>query len=190
MKKWMSIPLLLLIFLATSCGGKKESIRIMQLRIDSMQTALNELSTEKKNTKAHLKRFDSLDFQFYNNQQWEQFNLSNHDGITVFYPDGGLSLGLPTHIDNLKQLFAYAPDTKIINHRVAFGGDDWTAVVSEIQGTFTDTMSTPDGKVHLPTNKPFKFMTCTVAHWQNGKMMDKYLFWDNHAFMKQIGIIQ
>jgi len=29
---------------------------------------------------------------------------------------------------------------------------------------------------------------CTVGYWKDGVMVEEYLFWDNHAFMKQIGL--
>jgi len=31
-------------------------------------------------------------------------------------------------------------------------------------------------------------MMSTVGHWKNGVMDKEYLFWDNQAFMKQIGL--
>jgi hypothetical protein len=29
---------------------------------------------------------------------------------------------------------------------------------------------------------------CTVGHWNDGVMDQEYLFWDNRAFMQQVGI--
>jgi hypothetical protein len=192
MKKLLVIPVFALcVYLLPSCScSKKPSAEELQTRLDSFQTALDTLAREKANTKAYLDRFDSLDFVYYNGQQWDKFAISHDPGVQVYYPDGTMSLGLsPNHIEQLTPLFAMAPDTKITNHRVKFGGDDWTAVIGEIQGTFTDTMRTPFGKVVPPTGKPFKFMMATISHWKDGKMTDEYLFWDNHLFMKQIGLV-
>ena len=190
MKKLISIPVLTLaIYFMTACSHKPSADEL-QVRIDSMQTALDSFTKEQVTTKTLLKRFDSLDFVFYNGQQWDQLAQSHDPGVQVYYPDGTMSLGLfPNHIDQLKPLFAMAPDTKIVNHRVSFGSQDWTAVIGEIQGTFTDTLTTPFGKVIQPTGKPFKLMMCTVAHWKDGKIIDEYLFWDNHLFYKQIGLV-
>jgi hypothetical protein len=44
------------------------------------------------------------------------------------------------------------------------------------------------GKTIKPTGKSFKVPMCTVGHWQGGKMVEESLFWDNQAFMKQIGL--
>jgi hypothetical protein len=29
---------------------------------------------------------------------------------------------------------------------------------------------------------------CTIGRWKQGVMEEEYLFWDNDAFMKQIGL--
>ena len=39
-----------------------------------------------------------------------------------------------------------------------------------------------------PTKKAFKLTMSTVAHWRGAVMDEEYLFWDNGAFMKQIGV--
>ncbi|NDK55551.1 ester cyclase [Pontibacter sp. BT213] len=138
-----------------------------------------------------LRRFDSLDFQFYNNQDWDSFAISHADNIKVFYPDGTITEGLyPEHIDMLTPLFAFAPDTKIKEHPISFGTGDWTTVVGEMEGTFTKPMKMPDGKTIPPTGKKFKLRMCTVAKWDGGKIVEEHLFWDNLAMMKQIGVVQ
>ena len=71
-----------------------------------------------------LRRFDSLDFQFYSNQQWDSLAISHDENIKVYYPDGTTSTGLfPQHIDLIKGQFVFAPDTKIISHPVKFFED-------------------------------------------------------------------
>jgi hypothetical protein len=140
-------------------------------------------------TQERLRRFDSLDFNFYNNQQWDSFSISHADNIKVYYPDGTVTEGLsPKHIDMLKPLFAFAPDTKITSHPVKFGSGDWTAVVGEMEGTFSKPMDAGNGKVIQPTGKKFKLRMCTIGHWSGGKMIEEHLFWDNQAMMKQIGL--
>lgn len=142
-------------------------------------------------TQERLRRFDSLDFQFYSNQKWDSFAISHDANIKVVYPDGKITAGLyPQHIDMLTPMFAFAPDTKITNHPIKFGSGDWTCVVGEMEGTFSKPMSTGDGKTIPPTGKKFKLSMCTVGHWKDGKMIEEYLFWDNQAFMKQIGLAQ
>jgi predicted ester cyclase len=142
-------------------------------------------------TQERLRRFDSLDFQFYSNQKWDSFAISHNANIKVVYPDGNTTTGLyPQHIDMLTPMFAFAPDTKITNHPIKFGSGDWTCVVGEMEGTFSKPMAIGNGRTIPPTGKKFKLSMCTVGHWKGGKMFEEYLFWDNQAFMKQIGLAQ
>jgi predicted ester cyclase len=138
-----------------------------------------------------LRRFDSLDFQFYSNQQWDSLAISHDENIKVYYPDGTVTTGLfPQHIDMLKPMFVFAPDTKITSHPVKFGSGEWTAVIGELEGTFSKPMPIGNGKTIAPTGKKFKLRMSTIGHWKDGKMIEEYLFWDNQAFMKQIGLAQ
>jgi hypothetical protein len=138
-----------------------------------------------------LRRFDSLDFQFYSNQQWDSLAISHDENIKVYYPDGTVTTGLlPQHIDRLKPMFVFAPDTKITSHPVKFGEGEWTSVIGEMEGTFSKPMPLGNGKTIPPTGKKFKLRMNTVGHWKGGKMIEEYLFWDNQSFMKQIGVGQ
>lgn len=140
-------------------------------------------------TEERLRRLDSLDFQFYSNQVWDSFGISHDANIKVYYPDGTTTTGLfPQHIDMLKPMFVFSPETKAISHPVKFGTGDWTCVIGEVEGTFSKAMPAGNGKMIPPTGKKFKFSMCTVAHWKDGKMIEEYLFWDNQAIMKQIGL--
>ena len=142
-------------------------------------------------TKERLRRFDSLDFQFYSNQRWDSFAISHDPNIKVYYPDGTVTTGLfPQHIDMLTPLFAFAPDTKITSHPVMFGSGDWTAVIGEMEGTFSKPMDIGNGKTIPPTGKKFKLTMSTISHWKDGKMIEEYLHWDNQSIMKQIGLTQ
>jgi len=142
-------------------------------------------------TQERLRRFDSLDFQFYSNQMWDSLAISHDANIKVYYPDGTTTTGLfPQHIDMLKPMFVFAPDTKITSHPVKFGTGEWTSVIGEMEGTFSKPMPLGNGKTIPHTGKKFKLSMCTVGHWKDGKMIEEYLFWDNQAFMKQIGVAQ
>lgn len=140
-------------------------------------------------TGERLRRFDSLDFQFYSHQQWDSFAISHDKNIRVIYPDGTVTTGLyPQHIDMLTPMFAFAPDTKITRHPVKFGSGEWTAVIGEMEGTFSKPMDLGNGKVIQPTGKKFKLTMSTIARWKDGKMTEEYLHWDNQSLMKQIGL--
>lgn len=173
----------------TGCANSNSSG--LQVKVDSLQMELKKFTDEKALTEMRLVRFDSLDYEFYSNQDWKNFNISHADDIKVIYPDGSITKGLaPQHIDMLTPMFVFAPDTKIKNHPVRFGSGDWTCVIGEMEGTFSKPMPIGNGKTIPPTNKKFRLAMSTIGHWKDGKMIEEYLFWDNQAFMKQIGLAQ
>ena len=72
--------------------------------------------------------------------------------------------------------------------RIASG--DWSAVSGYIDGTVLRPMPIGDGKTIQPTGKAFKLYMVTIGRWKEGVMVEKWLMWDNLAFMKQIGLAQ
>lgn len=169
----------------TSCSnsGQEEKIKLLQAELDKYKA-------DEALTAHRLLVFDTLDYDFYSNQKWDKFNHSHADNIRVYYPDGSITEGLfPQHIDMLTPMFAFAPDTKIKEHPIAFGKGDWTCAVGVMEGTFTEPMPIGNGKFIPPTGKKFKLRMTTIGHWgADGKMFEEHLFWDNQSFMKQIGL--
>jgi hypothetical protein len=96
--------------------------------------------------------------------------------------------GLEQHIKDLDAMFVYAPDTKISVHPIRFGRAGYTCVTGIMTGTFTEPMPTGEGQFIQPTGKAFSVPMCTVGHWENGVMVEEWLFWDNATYLKQIGI--
>lgn len=175
----------------TSCSNKGGNSSDLHAKIDSLQKDLKKFTDEKALTEMRLIRFDSLDYNFYSNQDWNNFEISHADDIKVYYPDGNITTGLhPQHIDMLTPMFKFAPDTKIKNHPVKFGSGNWTCVIGEMEGTFSQQMPIGNGKTIPPTNKKFKLSMATIGHWKDGKMIEEFLFWDNQYFMKQIGLAE
>jgi hypothetical protein len=137
----------------------------------------------------HLATFDDLDFNVFSNQKWERLDESHARDVRVHWPDGRETTGLDRHIEDLNALFVYAPDTRIKEHPVRIANDEWTAVMGTMEGTFTKPMTTPDGETIEPTGRRFKLPMVTLAHWtEDGVMDEEYLFWDNQAFLDQIGV--
>ncbi|MDP3556520.1 MAG: ester cyclase [Bacteroidota bacterium] len=175
----------------TSCSNKSGDSSNLQAKVDSLQNELKKFTDEQAITDMRLAKFDTLDFDFYSNQKWDKFAHNHAKDIKVIYPDGSITTGLyPQHIDQLTPMFTFAPDTKILTHPVKFGSGDWTCVIGEMEGTFSQPMAIGNGKSIPPTGKKFKLAMTTVAHWKDGLMIEEYLFWDNQSFMKQIGLAQ
>lgn len=75
-----------------------------------------------------LRTFDTLDFDVFSNQKWDRLAESHASDIVVTWPDGHETQGIARHIDDLKGMFVFAPDTKIQVHPIKFGSGDWTCV--------------------------------------------------------------
>lgn len=137
---------------------------------------------------AHLANFDDLDFNVYSGQKWDELQKSHSKDITVHYADGHVSKGISSHIDELKAQFVFAPDSRVTEHPIRIASGDWTAVMGTFEGTFSQPMPIGDGKSIPATGKTFKMSMTTIGHWKDGVMDEEWLFWDNLAFMKQVGI--
>ncbi|SDJ37783.1 ester cyclase [Aliiruegeria lutimaris] len=140
---------------------------------------------------ANLDSFDTLDFEVFTGQKWDRLHESHAEDIVVHWPDGHITEGLDVHIDDLKAFFVFAPDTRIEQHPIRIGQGEWTGVVGVIEGTFSEPMPIGEGQFIDPTGKAYKLTMATIGHWtEEGTMDEEYLFWDNHAFYKQIGLIE
>ena len=137
---------------------------------------------------AHVATFDDLDFNVFTGQKWDELSKSHGKDIAVHWPDGHVTKGIDVHIADLKAMFVYAPDTRIKEHPIKVASGEWTAVVGIMEGTFTKPMPIGGGKTIAPTGKAFKLTMSTFGHWKDGVMDEEYLFWDNQAFMQQIGL--
>ncbi len=174
-----------LTFAADQKGGYSPE---MKAKIEQMKKELKKFTDEKATADKNLKTFDELDFVVFTNQEWTRLHESHSKDVKVNWPDGHYTNGIERHIEDLKAMFVYAPDTNIRVHPVKIGSGEWTSVIGVMAGTFTKPMPIGDGKFIQPTGKTFSIIMCTVGHWKDGVMIEEWLFWDNATYMKQIGI--
>ncbi len=148
------------------------------------------LQSDDREVTAHIATFDDLDFNVFSNQKWDELGRSHAPDILVHWPDGHTTRGIEKHIEDLEAMFVFAPDNRIEVHPVKFGSAGWTAVIGEMEGTFTKPMPLPDGTTIPPTGKAYRIPMATIGHWNEAGVMDEeYLFWDNQAFLQQMGIL-
>ncbi len=162
----------------------------MQAKIEEVKKELKKFNDERATLNKNLETFDELDFVVFSNQEWTRLHESHSEDVKVNWPDGHYTTGIKRHIEDLKAMFVYAPDTSIKVHPVKFGSNEWTSVIGVMTGTFTKPMPLGDGKFIQPTGKKFSITMCTVGHWKDGVMIEEWLFWDNATYMRQIGIGQ
>jgi len=154
------------------------------------QSPASKIGTRTAEQEKNLATFDDLDFKVYSGQKWDEFHKSHAEDIVVHYPDGSTTTGLPEHLEMLKPQFVFAPDTVIKEHPIKLADGDYTAVQGFMEGTFSEPMPLANGSVIEPTRKKFKLGMLTVGRWENGVMAEEWLYWDNQAFMKQIGLAE
>jgi hypothetical protein len=198
MKKWtrsvglVAVLIFGLIIPSTFAGSSNEGgySPEMQAKIDEMKKELKKYTDDRATVEKNLETFDTLDFVVFSNQEWVRLHESHSKDVKVNWPDGHHTNGIDRHIEDLKALFVYAPDTKIKVHPISFGSGEFTCVTGIMTGTFTKPMPIGDGKFIQPTGKQFFLPMCTVGHWKDGVMIEEWLYWDNATYMKQIGIGQ
>lgn len=177
------------IFTLSGCNSKTSNSSLSQTEIDSLLNQVKTLTANDANISANLSKFDTLDYTVFSNQQWDRLKESHAKDIKVYWPDGHITTGIEKHIEDLKMMFVYAPDTRIKEHPLRFSSGNMTAVSGVFEGTFTKPMPIGDGKFIQPTGKAFKMPMATIGIWgPDGTMIEEHLFWDNQTYMNQIGL--
>ena len=135
-----------------------------------------------KTVAKHIETFDTLDFDVYTHRKWDRLGESHAADILVHYPDGHTTKGLHDHVEELKPMFVFAPG-ECTAEKIDEMARQAEAARSDV------IIGVGGGKTIAPTGKPFKLTMSTIGHWTKAGVMDEeYLFWDNQAFMKQIGL--
>jgi hypothetical protein len=82
------------------------------------------------------------------------------------------------------------PDMHVYNDPspIQFGSDDWITVVTRATGTFTGDMVLADGKVIVPTGKPFDVEFGQTVKWNGDLLVEISAFWDAALPARQIGL--
>jgi hypothetical protein len=185
------ITLFLTVFIIPVFAGSEDKQGYsteMQAKIEEAKKELIKFTDERANVKKNLETFDELDYVVFSNQEWTRLHESHSKDVKVNWPDGHYTNGIEKHIEDLKAMFVYAPDTSIKVHPIKFGSGEYTSVIGVMTGTFTKPMPIGDGKFIQPTGKKFSLNMCTVGHWKGGVMIEEWLFWDSATYMKQMGI--
>src|SRR5260370_16444346 len=123
--------------------------------MSNAQTELEKYKTAERIGAEQIAKFDNLDFDVFTNQKWDRLKESHSKDVVVHWPDGHLTNGIARHIADLKEMFVYAPDTRIKEHPVKFASGEWPIVIGIMQGPFTKPLPPPAPKSIPPTYNPF-----------------------------------
>jgi hypothetical protein len=103
----------------------------------------------------NLETFDRLDFEAWNEQNWELFSQIHGDNVHV-EGFGTSTDGNDVHVQWAQEFIAANPNSyRILRHPIRIGAGDWTAVTGELE----------DGST-----------MATFARWENGRIAEEYLF--------------
>ena len=68
--------------------------------------------------------------------------------------------GLDNHLKWAKNVVAVQPDSKIVSHQIKIAAGNW----ADVTGTLQENIA-----------------MILLAHWENGKIAEEYLFWQMPA---------
>ncbi len=185
----ISIAIISVIFLLIITGRVSASDNdALQAKIAELQAKVDSYEAERALTKQHLDTFHELDLVAFKNRDMDRIKEIHADDVTVYNADGTITEGMtPHHADDLQFLFDTF-DFLVKEHIVGFGHGEWTAGISVSEGKWIKPLTMPDGTVVQPTGKKVRIKIATIARWENGRIAEEYLFWDNADWNRQIGI--
>lgn len=181
------MPFALTVSILTGCTDRGTSGLKKNVEVDSLRNQIKELTAGNEMIAQNLARFDTLDYTVFSNQQWERLHESHSKDVKVTWPDGHTTTGIDQHLADLKGMFVNAPNTSIKQHPIRFGSGNMTCVTGIMTGTFSAPFPTGTGTSAPSEGKMFSLPMCTIGIWQDGVMIEEFLFWDNQAYMNQIG---
>lgn len=183
----LALVTLLAIFGGFAYAG--EDVAALKAKIAELQGQVDAHATERAQTARHLEIFDELDLIAFNSRDMKRIGEIHAENVIVHNPDGTQTTPFPPHAEELKFLFDTF-DFVVTDHIVGFGYGEWTAGISISEGKWVKPLTLPDGTVKQPTGKKVRLKIATIARWENGRIAEEYLFWDNADWNRQIGLSQ
>lgn len=174
-------------FFVVGCSSRDNAA--LQAKIDELQAQVDAHTAEREQTEKHMETFDELDLVAFNNRDMDLIRRIHAEDVKVYNPDGTITEPMDPHAEELQFLFDTF-DFKVAEHIVGFGFGEWTAGISVSTGNWVKPITTPDGTVLEPTGKSVSLKIATIARWENGRIAEEYLFWDNADWNRKIGLGQ
>ena len=119
----------------------------------SAQDAESVTAADTEQAKENLALFDRLDFEAWNDRDWDLFRQLHAEEVKV----GGFGQqteGIEEPLSWAQAFIEAVPDSKIDAHPIRIGAGDWTAVTGTSGGQ----------------------TSATIARWENGQIVEEYLF--------------
>ena len=126
-----------------------------QTSSDSDDAAVVVVAAESPEAKANLERFDQLDFDAWNNRNWTLFSEIHTPDVLVVDFSGNTTRGIEQHLQWAMAFTSAQPESKVLAHPIKIAAGNWTAATGTLPGNHT---------------------MITLAHWQDGRIAEEYLF--------------
>jgi SnoaL-like domain len=105
--------------------------------------------------RANLERFDQLDFDAWNNRNWTLFSEIHAPDVLVVDFSGNATRGIEQHLQWAMAAVSAVPESKVLAHPIKIAAGNWTAATGTLPGNST---------------------MITLAHWEDGRIAEEYLF--------------
>lgn len=169
----------------------KPTVESLTAKVAELQAIVDAHKAERATTAQQLALFDEMDLEAFNTRDMKRISEIHHDDVKVhlsMMPADVTSKGFdPVHKADLQYLFDQF-DYQIPIHTVSFGHGEWTAGISISTGKFIKPITMPNGVVRQPNGREFKVQVATIARWQEGRIIEEYVFWDQDSVYRQIGL--
>jgi hypothetical protein len=166
-----------------------QEITALKSQIEMLQQKISQYELEQTTVQRNLDLFDELDLVTFNDRDMKRIAEIHMPDVKVINRDGKVTEPFdPDHKAELEFLFNTFPDFSINEHPIGFGQGNWTAGLSISTGTFLNPMTLEDGTIVEPTGESFEVRIVTLANWDDGRIVEEYLIWDNEDWMRQLGI--
>ena len=178
-----------LFMLPLGAYAKDEDTLALKMQINELQAKVDAYETEKALEEKNLDLYDEMDLVAFSNHDIEHIDRLHADDVKVINPDLSEVHGIEQHGKDMESILTTFPDLVIESHPLKFASGDWTAGLAISRGTFNNPFKLPDGTEIPPNGNKFVQAMITLAKWEDGKIIEEYLFYDNMDFMKQLGLL-
>ena len=156
-------------------------------------TKANSMTKESQNTNrtSHLLALMKKGDGAFNARDFAAVDAIHHpDMVAHITGNAQPNYGRAAHAAAMQQMLRIFPDMHVYNDPspIQFGSDDWITVVTRATGTFTGDMVLADGKVIVPTGKPFDVEFGQTVKWNGDLLVEISAFWDAALPARQIGL--
>ena len=136
----------------------------------------------------NMERYYTVGASAINNGDWEAYaSLYAEDLLMVTPGIPGPTRGRDVRVKLAQGLVNAFPDARVELLR-SFGVGEWACFEVLFNGMHTGPMPGPDGTEIPATNKPVKFPYCMVVKFKAGQCSELYEYYDQLAFLTQLGL--